>query len=417
MSDADDAYAAAEAEIERVREAGGTALDLTGKEFSALNRLPDRLGKLENLERLDLRGVPVCDLAPLVGLMRLQSLDLSGTGVTDIAPLQSLNALRSLTLDGTRVADLRPLLNLDGLWETSGEGRPRDLSTGLWFRDTLAAVADAKIQELADIDDAMERAEMTRSYLQTLPPWPEPLPWELAGETQHSQPSDVESDGAAIPPDDNSAPLMVQISESGRLEAALPGDLAEAETPGAKEAWRALGIYLDELSPLQARISNAMPNLGRAMDSLRRARGSSFEDLSEIDLGMQANRVVRLASDAGTYLQDQDQAELDAFAAALRHYTLRFSGWQAYKEEALVRGLATETAPVAKDDLASIAAVLAEDTNAELSAAHNLLQTSDESAASDLDKTEKESASIPVIVWALSIISISLLIVTTIASW
>jgi Leucine-rich repeat (LRR) protein len=67
------------------------------------------------VERLNLTGTGVSDLAPLAGLTALQTLDLTRTGVSDLTPLASLTALRILDLRGTRVSTLAPLARLTSL--------------------------------------------------------------------------------------------------------------------------------------------------------------------------------------------------------------------------------------------------------------------------------------------------------------
>jgi len=75
-----------------------------------------QVGKTEAGKRqLNLRGVQVSDLGPLVNLTALESLYLNGTGVSDLRPLSNLPALERLDLDETQVSDLTPLSNLTAL--------------------------------------------------------------------------------------------------------------------------------------------------------------------------------------------------------------------------------------------------------------------------------------------------------------
>jgi internalin A len=143
MSDADLAYAAAVAEIARVRAEGGHTVKLSGKSFSRLDRLPQELISITGLGRLDLSRTAVRDLSILSQATRLQSLNLSGTMVSELQPLAEISGLRNLNLTGTRVKDLRPIAFLNYLG-TGGHW-------GLWFSNTPATNLDQKLASLADI--------------------------------------------------------------------------------------------------------------------------------------------------------------------------------------------------------------------------------------------------------------------------
>jgi hypothetical protein len=232
MSAADDAYAAAVKEIRRVREMGRDALILDDEPYRVLNQIPDAVADLQNLRRLILTQTAVADLAPLAGLTKLQSLSLNQTAVADLAPLArltklqslrltqttvadlaplarltklqslrltqtavadlaplaSLTALQILLLNGTDIADLAPLAGLVNIQDLTLDGtqvidlRPvkglaklgTNRAPGLSFISTPATVHDARLAELAAINDTKVRAQETRAYLNTLPPWPQP---------------------------------------------------------------------------------------------------------------------------------------------------------------------------------------------------------------------------------------------------
>lgn len=53
MSDADLAYAAAVAEIARVRAGGGRRLDLMSELFNALRKIPDAIADFTNIQTLN----------------------------------------------------------------------------------------------------------------------------------------------------------------------------------------------------------------------------------------------------------------------------------------------------------------------------------------------------------------------------
>jgi Leucine-rich repeat (LRR) protein len=133
------------------------------------------LHDLSALEVLFLGQTQVADLAPLRDLSALQGLSLEQTQVFDLTPLCDLSALERLRLDQTQVADLRPLLSVEGL-RRGAENRAA--TAGLFFDACPALRNDPALQELHGIDDRHERTLRVLDYLATLPPWPEPLPWE-----------------------------------------------------------------------------------------------------------------------------------------------------------------------------------------------------------------------------------------------
>lgn len=74
------------------------------------------LGDLASLERLDLYGTRIGNLAPLGGLKSLRLLRIGNCFcVSDLTPLSGLSALRTLYIHDTDVTDLVPLFRLSGL--------------------------------------------------------------------------------------------------------------------------------------------------------------------------------------------------------------------------------------------------------------------------------------------------------------
>ncbi|MCA3438607.1 MAG: hypothetical protein INF48_14970, partial [Rhodobacter sp.] len=145
-----------------------TALQRLDLDQTAVSDLAP-LAALTALRWLSLTRTAVSDLAPLAALPALQMLSLGHTAVSDLAPLAGLAGLQDLGLDGCQVADLRPIRGLAKL----GTNRP----PGLSFQDTHATRADGTLARLAGIEETEDRARETLAYLNTLPPWPEPLPW------------------------------------------------------------------------------------------------------------------------------------------------------------------------------------------------------------------------------------------------
>ncbi|MCA3552627.1 MAG: hypothetical protein IOC76_08195, partial [Rhodobacter sp.] len=76
MSAAQDAWKAAEAEIEQAKRTGAETLEFKGEAFRALAALPPGIGALDKLRTLILDKTQVSDLAPLRGLTGLQYLRL-----------------------------------------------------------------------------------------------------------------------------------------------------------------------------------------------------------------------------------------------------------------------------------------------------------------------------------------------------
>jgi internalin A len=116
MSDAETAYKAAEAAIERVRANGEAMLDLSGDVYyNALTSLPDSIAQLTALTTLSLSGTQVSDLTPIAPLTALTTLSLFGTQVSDLTPIAPLTSLTTLNLGGTQVSDLTSIAPLTAL--------------------------------------------------------------------------------------------------------------------------------------------------------------------------------------------------------------------------------------------------------------------------------------------------------------
>jgi len=77
--------------------------------------------------------------------------------------LSGLKGLKHLDLSGTQVSDLSPVLPLTQLADA-----PR--SAGLAFKNTVAALADPRIAEIAEIEDNAKRATDLCAYLKNVTP-------------------------------------------------------------------------------------------------------------------------------------------------------------------------------------------------------------------------------------------------------
>ncbi len=184
----DAAYARAQDAIAKARTSDASALTLSGDDFADLAVLPPDIGNLTALSSLnlsdthvsdisalsdltaltdlDLRGTQVSDISALSGLTALIHLDLFGTQVSDISGLSGLTALNRLYLSGTPVSNLSPLLPLTQLADAPELG-------GLSFKNTVAAQADSRIAEIAEIRDNAKRATELFAYLSYLRETPE----------------------------------------------------------------------------------------------------------------------------------------------------------------------------------------------------------------------------------------------------
>jgi hypothetical protein len=196
MSDAETAYAAAQALIEKARKDGATGISFDIEDCHALTRIPPEIADLNALTEVDLGNTAIADLRPLSTLTGLHNLRLAQTGVTDLRPLTPVKGLQFLNLDSTQVNDLAPLADLSELvWLSIDSTKVRDLRPiadlsllseegELSFRNTPAARATRQLAELSQREDGKERAKWLRPCLSTFPPWPEPIPWEIGADLE-----------------------------------------------------------------------------------------------------------------------------------------------------------------------------------------------------------------------------------------
>lgn len=73
------------------------------------------IGRLTNLETLDLSNSMIDDLTPLYALHNLKYLNLENTKVSDLSPLTSNSELRHINIDKTKVTSLEPLYDLKNI--------------------------------------------------------------------------------------------------------------------------------------------------------------------------------------------------------------------------------------------------------------------------------------------------------------
>jgi len=299
------AYAEALIQIEAARKTGATHLSLWAHKDDSplmhLTHLPPEIATLSNVTLIDL----------------------DNTRVSDITPLRGLAGLRGLNLTNTQVSDLRVLLDLDLLWDKAGQKLPEPLSHitgGIWFQGIPMTQADKRLRDISEFKRDKTRASKLRTHLHSLPPWPEPLPWE------------VPEPGNA--PAHRSAPLQT-VFQDDVMQAVAPGSALQNEIDlRARQGWAALLDYLADFTDQRARIVNQLPALAKAFDGLHRALGDDYEAINPVQLGMQAERLIRLSKRAGEMLMTDDAEDVSEFTLQLARYLPRFPVWQDYLRDA-----------------------------------------------------------------------------------
>lgn len=321
---------------------------------------------LVNLTYLELSGANVTDVTPISGLTALNYLGLSGTLVTDLTPLNPLKRLKTLDLSGTPVAQvftiaqLGELEDLDLSFTAAGVSSLRDLTTtkrlldhtahdvelpwftGLSFRDCAATREDARVRQISEINDPLERARALFEYLGV------PVPAEdsqLYVEKGYVEEGYIDKGAADTPslPNHASAPLETEIVEQRLVRSTSDG---AALPPGAvddraRKAWAVIAAQRDDLVG-QIGLANYRP-LAAAIAALSRALGPTYEAMNEIGVGIAGQRLAALVQDAVFMetLPDGAGAEVSVLATTLATFTNRFPEWLAYQEDA------TEGLPVA----------------------------------------------------------------------
>jgi internalin A len=289
--------------IEEARERGTIELDLSShKETNTflknLTVLPPTISSLEKLRLIAFPSTRVSDLTPLANMNELLGISAFNTQINDLTPLKGLKNLRMLFIDGTQVTDIGPLESLESLRRIYCNDLPikelpalhnmskletlalkntliSDLRpilrapslSKLSFNDTPFAAANQTLTELAKLgtdegNGEKECAAQTIAYLKTLPPWPEPLPWEAERK----------------PPTQEQA-LPLTLSKDNKVQVVSPTPKGEEANDPVKEA------VLDELLAL---INDLIRVAGNKHDDIYRAaqslKGRIDKPLSEIEM-------------------------------------------------------------------------------------------------------------------------------------
>ncbi|MEP4194481.1 MAG: leucine-rich repeat domain-containing protein [Aliishimia sp.] len=365
MTEAEEAYAAAERRIAEAKADGRPALGLREAETQALEVLPPEIAELTSLELLDLRGTQVSDLdalselaslewlylgdaqvsdvGVLSGLVSLKYLDLRGTQVSDLDALSGLTSLKMLYLGGTQVSDVGALselvslesLDLGGthvsdigalsglvrlerltLHETQvadlrpvlglkGLSEAREFK-GLTFQGCVATEVDDEIRRISEIEDDSQRARELFAYLED---------WEPPGEPP------------SVPPQEP-APLQTLWVDDTLTEAPSDPELAPQDEELAREGWQALKDFYDEAQDLLRK--DNMPNLNRAMDAFGRSLGERYEDMRVISVATHGQRIIEISKQSDGILMEDAAGDLIAFSGVISTLMQRFPRWRRY---------------------------------------------------------------------------------------
>lgn len=326
------AYDEAVRRIEEVRASGKTILDLEGGPDSLLRHLsvlPPQITALTQLTDLDFSDTKVIDITAVSKLTGLKALEFNNTAVSDISPLRGLSELEKLLFYGTRVSDISALSGMLGLKTLFISDNPvsniaplrnlkelqalyldripaEDLSvimdlkeiirlslTGtsvtdlrpllqkhaklhlLYFDQTPFAAATVKLREIAQLgenDEPEECAQQTITYLKTLPPWPEPLPWEAEQKTS-------DSEDAPEAPETPSFPIL-RLTSDHRIDLPQLGAPAGIDPAHLSRLYERLRRAVEQLS----RYSNQYDGLSFIVASMDKSLGPDLESIDYVNL-------------------------------------------------------------------------------------------------------------------------------------
>jgi hypothetical protein len=398
MTEAEKAFAVAERWIEEAWTNGAETLRFDRAETGALERLPEGIGTLDALRKLDCENTQISDLSPLSGLVNLTELWLDNTQVSELGVLSGLVNLTTLYLNNTQVSDLGALSGLENLAVLGLENtRVSDLGalsglvnlealyldntqvldlrpirvlrklaedpapSGLTFKNCAAARSDPRIAEIAEIEDEKERARTLFDYLAGILVEIAP-PGAVEAEPQQNAP-------VPSTPTPQVAPLLTDFVD-GRLIRVAPDRLPEHDPlTRAKMGWEALKAYRESFGDSFSVHNYApLPSLLKAFD---KAMGDAFDPKQMIMIGVMGSRIVGLSADKA-FLENLPvgaDTDLRGFAAEISTYLNRFPDWLDYTAEA------------------EASEVTAQDTKAEAEAFRELSE-----ALSDTDAVEAEVA-------------------------
>ncbi len=200
-----EAFKIAEQRIQEAKDHQSQRLSLS--DLTHLKRLPPSISELSTLQVLGLENTQVDSIQEIRGLDGLLGLFVGGSPIVDLAPIAELKKLQRLSIENTKVSDLRPVTALKEVLESAilVKGQVRG---GVSFRNIPATNDDATLERISLIADIGHRTAQLFEYLDSIPPWPQPLEALIPYEPQQKSSLDFiwTADGFAL----NSAPVDVK---------------------------------------------------------------------------------------------------------------------------------------------------------------------------------------------------------------
>ncbi|WP_299030802.1 hypothetical protein [uncultured Sulfitobacter sp.] len=221
----------------------------------------EALSGLDRLVAVYMNGTKVSDIRPLQTASKLKILWLADTEIEDISPLTQLASLHSLLLSGSKVNDLRPIVDM----VTGAEKNRFSGFAGLQFENTPAATSNATLRSLSRLEDDHERTDKTLAYLRTLPPYPEPLPWDLP----------------KTPPADQTPRVIVT---NDQIDIAhVPADASDLDDPIKSRLYSRLKSKVPDL----IRLGNVYPEVNAPAQALNTILATPFEEADLLDIHLE----------------------------------------------------------------------------------------------------------------------------------
>lgn len=267
------------------------------------------LAELKWLRGLRLARTPITDLAPLAVLTALEWLDFTHTQINNLVPLAGATELKSIDFRNTQITDLRPIAGLSKL----ADAEP---FAGLHFKNTPATKRDARLAELAQIEDDRDRSIATLDYLRTLPPWWGPYTPEATPDDSLPLPIGRVSNP---PEQDPALPLIWLENGFDFFATSIDSD------PVTEAALSDLHDLLDDLR----RKGNQHEDLYRIAEELQERSAGAISDLNMIKLHLSYQKLRRLHQGrAGRQdnFDDETVSSIEAVFDVLPGVTLADSG-------------------------------------------------------------------------------------------
>jgi Leucine-rich repeat (LRR) protein len=132
------------------------------------------LGRLTNLQKLNISGTTISDLSPIRNLTELVDIDISRSAVTDISVLKYASKITRLNLERTSISDLSVVRKMPALQFLDARGTKAGDLTGLAELTSLISldVSATPIQSLAPLQNlvSMQTLDVSMSQISDLSP-------------------------------------------------------------------------------------------------------------------------------------------------------------------------------------------------------------------------------------------------------